>query len=156
LKTAIRLAAGDDIGTLVALMGEFYGEAGFDLERGPAERAFNGLLADPRLGRILLIEDDGLPAGYVVLTLGYSMEYGGLRGFVDDFFVRPSSRDRGLGAKALEAVKALAIDLDVRALLVETGVEGHPARRLYQRAGYEPNDRALLTLPLSPPVHLEA
>ncbi|MFQ5597950.1 MAG: GNAT family N-acetyltransferase [Nitrospiria bacterium] len=33
------------------------------------------------------------------------MEYGGLRGFVDDLFVRPAEREKGLGAAVLKTVK---------------------------------------------------
>jgi hypothetical protein len=41
----------------------------------------------------------------------------------------------------------------VRALLVETGPDEHPARRLYARAGFEVTGRVLLTQALAPPVH---
>ncbi len=94
-----------------------------------------------------------MPTGYVVLTLGFSMEYGGLRGFVDDFFVRPAARGRGLGAAALETVKQTCRELGVRALLVETGPKNHPARRLYARAGFEESGRMLLAQAFAPPIH---
>jgi len=134
-------------------MAEFYAEAGFTLPGAAATRAFGELLGDPRLGRIWLVEDDGVPVGYLVLTLGFSMEFGGIRGFVDDFFVRPSSRDKGLGAATLREVLEACRSLGLRALLVETGPEDHPARRLYARAGFEANDRVFLTQTLAPPLH---
>src|SRR5687768_10573327 len=121
--TAAREARPDDVPRLVALMGEFYAEAGYPLPEDAAARAFAALLGDPRLGRAWLLEADGAPAGYLVLTLGYSMEYGGLRGFVDDLFVRPAARGRGLAAAGLEAARRAAEALGARALLVETGHE---------------------------------
>jgi GNAT superfamily N-acetyltransferase len=81
------------------------------------------------------------------------MEFGGTRGFIDDFFVRPSSRGRGLGALALETVREECLDRGVLALLVETGPDDHPARRLYAREGFEANGRVLLTQALAQALH---
>jgi len=81
------------------------------------------------------------------------MEYGGVRGFGDDFFVRASARNRGLGRMALEAVRQSCVDSGVRVLLVETGPEDHPAQRLYRRSGYVAVDRVFLTQALACPLH---
>ena len=151
--TRTRFAQREDVPTLVRLMGEFYGEARFPLPVEPATRAFTQLLDDPRLGACLLIEDDGEAVGYLVLTFGFSMEFGGTRAFIDDFFVRPSSRGKGLGATALETARKECLDRGVRALWVETGPEEHPARRLYARAGFEASGRVLLSQALAPPLH---
>ena len=94
----VREATPADLPALVALMTEFYAEAALALPAAAAARAFEPLLADARLGRVWIMEVDSRPAGYVVLTLGYGMEYGGMRGFVDDLFVRPDHRGRGLAA----------------------------------------------------------
>ena len=148
-----RAAVLADIPALVALMGEFYAEAGFPLPTDAATRAFGTLIADPALGAVWLLEHDGEPAGYVVLTLCYAMEYGGLRGFVDDLFVREPARGRGLGGEAMREVRRAAVERGVRALQVEVGPANDPARRLYERSGFQENGRLLLTLPLAPAVH---
>jgi GNAT superfamily N-acetyltransferase len=154
-QSLARAARPDDVPALVALMAEFYAESGYPLPAAAAARTFAALLDDPRLGRVWLLEADGEPAGYVVLTVAFSMEYGGLRGFVDDLFVRPAHRRRGLAAAGLAAVRGAAEALGVRALLVETGEGDHhaAARRLYARAGFADSGRLLLTAPLAPPVH---
>jgi GNAT superfamily N-acetyltransferase len=150
----VRLAAPDDIPRLVALMAEFYAEAGYPLPADAATRTFAALLGDPRLGRVWVMEAGREPAGYVVLTVSFSMEYGGLRGFVDDLFVRPEFRGRGLAAAALAELRRTAEALGVRALLVEVGPDNHTARRVYQRIGLEDTGHVLLSLPLAAPVHL--
>jgi GNAT superfamily N-acetyltransferase len=152
---AEREAHPDDVPRLVALMAEFYAESGYPLPADAAARTFAALLDDPRLGRVWLLEADGAPAGYVVLTLAFSMEYGGLRGFVDDLFVRSPCRRRGLAAAGLAAVRRAAEALGERALHVETGAEDYhaAARGVYARAGFAASDRLLLTAPLAPPVH---
>jgi GNAT superfamily N-acetyltransferase len=134
-------------------MADFYQEAGYPLPRDAATRAFTTLVGEPNRGRIWLIELETESLGYIVLTFGFSMEYGGLRGLVDDFFVRPEARGKGLGAAALKTVRQTCRDMGVRALLVETGPEDHPARGVYARAGFEENGRMLLGQALAPPIH---
>lgn len=84
----LRAATPGDCAVLVELMSEFYAESGYPLNRQRAQLAFSELLADERLGLIWLIQAGPEIAGYVVLTLGYSMEYGGRDAFVDDLFIR--------------------------------------------------------------------
>jgi GNAT superfamily N-acetyltransferase len=149
----VRVAQLADVPRLVALMSEFYAEAGYSLPTGPAARTFTQLLGDARLGRVWIAEWGGQPAGYVVLTVCFSMEYGGLHGFVDDLFVRSPFRGRGLAGAALGAVREACAELGVRALHVEVGPTNDAARRVYERSGFEASGRLLLTLPLAPPVH---
>lgn len=144
-----RVARKTDIPALVELMTEFYGESGYPLPSTAATQSFSTILADPELGRVFIVEIDDAPAGYVVLTFGFSMEYGGLRAFIDDFFVKPKARGDGLGGAALQIIRGVCSDLGIRALLVETDSESQPARRFYQRAGFEPTGKLLLSLPLA-------
>ena len=149
----VRTARIKDVPALVALMTEFYQEAGYTLSHNAATRAFTTFLGEPSRGRIWLVEVGTESVGYIVLTLSFSMEYGGLRGFVDDFFVRPAMRGRGFGSVALQTVTQTCRDLGVRALLVETGPETHPARGVYARAGFEESGRVLLSQTLASPIH---
>lgn len=150
---SIRPAAPADVPALVALMGAFYAESDYPLPTANATRAFAALLADPRLGGAWLAHLDGTHVGHVVLTVSFSMEYGGLRGFVDDLYVRPAARGRGVAAALLGAVRDACTERGVRALHVEVGAENEIARRLYARAGFADGGHLLLSLPLAPALH---
>ena len=152
--TGVRAAQPDDVPALVALMRDFYAESGYPLPDAAAARTFATLVGDPSLGLVLLVEADGAPAGYLALTVGFSMEYGGLRGFVDDLFVRPAARGRGLAAAALDEARRACEARGVRALCVEVGPDAEGARRVYGRAGFEDTRRTLLARALAAPVHL--
>jgi GNAT superfamily N-acetyltransferase len=145
----IRLATLSDVDALVRLMTQFYAESDFTLSAQAAARTFEALLDDFRLGQVWLIEQDGHAAGFVVLTVSFSMEYGGLRGFVDDFFVAPPYRRRGLAHAALEEVKTACRRRGVRALLVETGPDNSAAIAAYKSVGFEDSGRCLMMLPLA-------
>ena len=149
----VRPAGPEDVPALVALMQAFYAEAGFSLPSGAAGAAFEAVLADRRLGLVWLAADGADALGHVVLTLCFSMEYGGLRGFIDDLYVRPAARGRGTGAGLLAAARAEAVRRGVRALHVEVGPDNQVGRRLYARAGYADSGHLLLSLPLAAPVH---
>jgi ribosomal protein S18 acetylase RimI-like enzyme len=152
----VRPATGADVAALVGLMGEFYAEANFVLPERKAAATFERLLAAPERGAVWLMTAADRPAGFVVLTIAFSMEYGGLRGFVDDLFVAPAFRRRGLASEALDQVKQECHRRGVRALLVETSLDNPDAVRLYTRAGLAETGRLLMTLPLKPPVHDDA
>jgi GNAT superfamily N-acetyltransferase len=142
-----------DIPVLVGLMREFYAEASFPLPEAAAALTFGALIGDTRLGQVWLISWEGKPAGFVVLTVCFSMEYGGERGFVDDFFVAPAFRGRGLGAAALAAVRRECEARGVRALLVETSEDNAGAVSVYRRAGFDDTGHLLLKIPLAAAVH---
>ena len=149
----VTAATRDDIPTLIELMGEFYAESGFPLPVVNARRAFETLLSDPRLGGVWIATTDEGPAGYVVLTLAFGMEYGGLRGFIDDLFVRPRVRGRGVAAALLAAMTEDCRARGVRSLNVEVGPENDAGRSVYARAGFEDTGRLLLARALAAPLH---
>lgn len=149
----MRRAGRDDLPVLVELMREFYAESGFPLDAGRAGAAFSALLDEPRLGRVWLVERGGAIAGYVVVTFVFAMEYGGMLGVIDDLFIRPASRGRGLGTATLLDVREACAGLGLRALRVEAGRENAAAQAAYRRAGLAAVDNQLLSLRLVSPLH---
>ena len=152
---AMRRALPGDIATLVALMAQFYAESNYGLDRELAEKAFAAILSDERLGYVWLIDDEAKVAGYIVLTLRFGMEYGGLMACVDDLFVVPQSRNKGLATAALLQVRDFCKSIDVRAITVEVSHGNGSAQAVYRRLGLaEAPDRQLLALALSSPTHV--
>ena len=120
-----------------------------------AESAFSEILADERLGYVWLIVDESDSVGYIVVTLRFGMEYGGLIACVDDLFMLPRSRDKGLCTKALVQVRDFCKLVGVRAITVEVGFNNGPAQAVYRRLGLsEAPDRQLLALALERPTHV--
>jgi ribosomal protein S18 acetylase RimI-like enzyme len=142
----VRFATLDDVDPLVRMMGEFYAETSTPFAAGRVRGSFERLVQEPALGRVWIVEEgDGSPAGYVVLTLGFSMEFGGIDAFVDDLFLRPGHRGRGLGSALLDEVLAECRRRGVRALHLEVARENTAARELYRKFGFVNHDRILMT-----------
>jgi len=146
-------ASSADIPKLVALMSEFYSEGGYKLNPQRAAEAFSTLISDEKLGFVWFIRSKGEDVGYLVLTLCYSMEFGGTNAYVDDFYVKAPFRGAGLGTATLRELRVFCNERGYRAIHVETGRENTAALTVYRRVGFGEIDRTLLTLPLLVPAH---
>lgn len=145
MDAPIRLATAADLGALLALMQAFYDESDYPLDVAKARAAFADLFADEHNGRVWIAEEGGEALGYAVLTLGFAMEYYGRDGFLDDLYLAPAARGRGLGTALMDTVEREARALGVRALHLEVGRDNARAKGLYAARGFRDNDRQLLT-----------
>jgi ribosomal protein S18 acetylase RimI-like enzyme len=137
-------AAMSDLETLMAFMRELYesDQIPFDDD---ARAALEKLLSDDSLGRVWLICSEGEAVGYLVLTLGYSLEFRGRDAFIDELYIRESHRGRGLGKRAIKFIEEACRALGVQALHLEVQRANTAAQAFYRRAGFEDHDRYLMT-----------
>lgn len=147
---AYRSARLEDLDDLLALQRAYYAEDGYPFDPAAAREAFAQLLADPALGAAWIARARGGRAlAYVVLTLGWSLEFGGRDGFVDELYVAPAARGRGLGRAGLAHAEAGARARGVRRLHLEVE-DGKPgAHGLYRRSGFAAHGRTLMSKPLA-------
>lgn len=147
------LAAGPrEAGRLVAAVRRFHGESGREI--GPAQAAaVNALCSDLSLGRAWLLADGhGRDAGYVLAYWRHSIDHGGRVAVLDDLWIEPGLRGRGLGRRLMEAVLADMSASGARAVVLEADPADAPAMSFYARLGFAPKGTTLLarTLPVSP------
>jgi ribosomal protein S18 acetylase RimI-like enzyme len=126
-------------------MRENYAEAGYPFDPAAARECFAAIARGPALGRTWVLAADGALVGYAVLLFGYSLEYRGRDAFVDDVYLAPAQRGRGLGRTLLEQVEAAARELGVRALHLEVERTNTAAQALYRRRGFRDTERLLMT-----------
>ncbi|MEO5692143.1 MAG: GNAT family N-acetyltransferase [Usitatibacter sp.] len=127
-------------------MSQFYAESSYELDREWAATSFAQLLRDEVRGAVWIACCGTEPAGHVVLALKHSMEFGGLAGVIDDLFVRPQFRRRGVGSALLSALFDVCRKLHVGAVHVEVGPGNVAALALYQAHGLRGHlDRQTLT-----------
>lgn len=151
----MRRATPADLDVLLTLMTEFYAESGFTLDATQAAKGFAPLLADDSLGWVSLIESGNDAVGFLVVTRGYSMEYGGPTAVLDDLFVHPRARNAGLARAAIAETRDTCAAQGIRALSVQVDPGNGPANAVYHGAGFTvPEDRQLLVLPLAAPSHV--
>ena len=88
--------------------------------------------------RACLLEQDGETAGYGLLSLKYSHEAGGLELWVEELYVRPAFRGRGLGHEFFAWLRGLSAAEHIRRIRLETEPENERAAALYARMGFSP------------------
>lgn len=152
-SSVLKKASTAETAELVELMAEFYAESGYPLNRRRTTATFATLLSDSRLGHAWLIQSDGETAGYIVVVMGYSMEYGGLIAYVDDLFIRPAFRRSGLATEALKYVQPFCAGLEARAVYLEVGVANAAAQAVYRQMGFVNVERQVMALQLADPTH---
>jgi ribosomal protein S18 acetylase RimI-like enzyme len=90
-----------------------------------------------------LVRLDGRVIGYVVLTWSFSLESGGLDGYIDELFLEPEVRGRGIGTRVLAQAVLEARRRGCLRLCLEVE-HGNPAINLYRRAGFVDHRRHLM------------
>ena len=145
-----RPAGAADLDAVHALRREFYRGTGSAWDEAGARGALAVLLMGPAWGEVWLLETSAGPAGYVVVTFGYSLEFLGPDAVVDELYLAPAVRGPGLGGAALELAGQRARGRGVRALHLEVEPENEAALALYRRQGFLDHGRRLMTLWLDP------
>jgi GNAT superfamily N-acetyltransferase len=141
---SIRAIRPGDIDVVLSMVQKLYVlDTHFNRERH--RRTMEELLAHPEYGGTWLIEADGAPAGYVVITICYSLEFGGRFALLDELFVEEQWRSQGLGSEALAFMEAWCVGQSVRAMRLEVWHQNPRALALYQRAGFEVQERHFMT-----------
>jgi ribosomal protein S18 acetylase RimI-like enzyme len=146
-QVIFRPAAKDDEANLLRMMRALAEQepGAYYFNEHAVRRVLRRFLGDPSLGKAWIFSDGANIAGYIVLTLGYSFEYHGRDAFVDELYVEPQYRRRGIGREAVKFVERQARTMGVTALHLEVDHGNDPALELYQRAGYQDHDRYLMT-----------
>ncbi len=103
----------------------------------------------PEFVRGWLLEFESQVVGYVVLTFGFSLEYGGLDAYVDELFVKPEFRGCGFASQALGFLALECQKLNIVALHLEVDADNHNAKALYAKHGFASTKRELLNKVLS-------
>lgn len=143
---AWRAATLDDEPALLALLEAFYREEHLALDPARARRSIHELLTTPALGGIFLIAPPPAPpVGYLVLTFGFSLEFGGRFALLDELYVAPSCRGRGWGRLALAFAETWSRAQGASALRLELNHANTYARALYLKTGFVDDRRDLFT-----------
>lgn len=143
MSLAARRATPDDAPELLRMCRDFHAEDGSPLDEA-GEATIEHVAAGEPMAPAYMLEENGIIAGFFILTLGYSVENGGMDGFIDDIYLIPERRGRGLGRKAVTLAVEAAKEVGIRALLLEVEAHNGRAYELYRKMGFLDTERRLL------------
>ncbi len=144
---SFRKAEAADLPALIELVDALYTEDPSPLQPTPehTRRTFEAFTKHPEKGMALLMEQEGQVAGYALLVFFWSNEYGGHKVFIDELYVRPDWRGKGLATAFFKYLLQEWADFAV-AFELEVTPQNAKARQLYERLGFVQAKNANLVL----------
>jgi len=145
----IRQATDADRDALVRLLLAQLGEHEIDTPAAAIGTAVDGILHDANGGRLLVATVEGRPVGVAALSFVRSIEHGGRSAWLEELYVEPAHRGRGIGRALLGAACELAAGAGAAAVDLEVDAGHQRAARLYEAEGFRPLPRARWVRPLT-------
>jgi ribosomal protein S18 acetylase RimI-like enzyme len=136
MTTSVRLCRPEDAERLSGLMAQFRDEFGLTESDDARARAVAPLLDGSPYGMAYLLGPSNAPVGYVIVTLGWGVELGGLEAWIDEIFIRPPVRGRGIATEILIEIGRMLVKAGAKAIHLEVKRTDDKVQALYQRAGF--------------------
>lgn len=135
-----------DIPAVIEMMEEFYAIDNYPIDPIVSRDLMLEFLENDTLGKGWLILTDGEVMGYVILTFVFSFEYKGRIAFLDELFISPNARGKGLGKQTLDFIHEQAKLHSVRIIYLEIESHNSIAQKLYLSKNYTIHNRGLMRL----------
>ncbi|MHC9237853.1 GNAT family N-acetyltransferase [Pseudooceanicola sp. 502str34] len=142
--TSVHLCSPDDLTRLMPMVSAFHEEMGITQTDEAREAALMPLLEGSPHGVAYLIGPARAPIGYIVITFGWSLELGGMEGFVDEFYIRAGVRGRGIGAEVLHSLPTALSKAGLKALHLEVRKSDARVVAFYKRQKFALRDDYVL------------
>ena len=130
---------------VLEMMAAFNKMEGYAFDPMGREKNVLEFTSNESLGRFYMIKRQQQTIGYLVLAFGFSFEYKGRDAFIDEFYIKPTYRNKGIGKTTLDFVASESKKLGIQALHLEVEPHNIQANKLYLSKGYRSNDRKLMT-----------
>ncbi len=144
MKIELKEATKQDLPKVIAFIEEFYAIDQYPFDANKISQCLQALIDNNNLGKLWLICEGSRPVGYLVLSLGFSMEYMGRDAFIDDFYIQSADRNKGIGAIVMNQVISIATKMGIKVLHLEVEKHNERAKNLYLKKGFKINQRHLM------------
>jgi GNAT superfamily N-acetyltransferase len=98
---------------------------------------FETLITDPGQGAVFIARADAKAVGFATLDWKWSSLKGARIGYLEDLFVDPETRGKGIADALIEVCAARCRELGMPALEWMTAPDNHRAQKVYNRTGAE-------------------
>lgn len=143
-RVQIRRANGADADIVAQFARAFHQEDGHPLSDVGVHALVRALDAGFKDALVLLLEVDDKACGYGMLSFGYGIEHGGPETFIEDLYVLPEFRAKGLGRLLIDELEKRAREAGCKAIHLEV-MQGNRAEDWYRRLGWNDRNSRLLT-----------
>src|SRR5438128_311742 len=132
----VRLATEAELEAVTALLVAQLREHRVQTPEAKIASAIQGLLRHPERGRILVAVGEGRPVGVAALSFARPLEYADRSAWLEELYVEPAARGRGIGTRLLRAALRVAAEAGATVVDLEVEADHQRAARLYAREGF--------------------
>src|SRR2546426_7000560 len=104
----VRLATEAELEAVTALLVAQLREHRVQTPEAKIASAIQGLLRRPERGRILVALEGGRPVGVAAFSFAWPLEYADRSAWLEELYVEPAARGRGIGTRLLRAALPVA------------------------------------------------
>lgn len=134
--TDVRRATTDDAAALAAMLWDFNTEFETETDDVPVlEGRFGRILELPEIVAVIA-EDDGDAVGFALLSLRPAIWFDGPVAQLEELYVVPSLRDRGIGTQVLDLSRRLVSEAGAPEMHINVDEVDVDTRRFYERHGF--------------------
>jgi GNAT superfamily N-acetyltransferase len=145
VNALFQLLSDQELSALLELMSEFYAQQHMRFDEPAASRAVTNVLNNPHLAQIYLIFHGTELAGYFALTFCFSLEFHGRFALLDELYLREPYRRKKLGKAVVAFAEDICKKAGIKAVRLEVGRGNQVAQSLYRTAGFQEDERNLMT-----------
>ena len=139
---SIAAAAVSDCSECARLLAAQVGEHGVEVSADRLSCVVEQIVADGTRGFLLLAREDSRIVGVAYVATIPSVEHCGLVAWLEELYVTPACRSRGIGTALVAAVMERARQMDIVAIDLEVDAWHSRAESLYRRLGFRPLSRS--------------
>lgn len=138
--TAIRKITSEDRDFFIAASKAFYASAAVahDVPASYHLTTFEELMNSEVYQSGYILAVDGVSAGYALVSKTFSREAGGTVWWLEELYILPEYRGKGLGHSYFDFIEKAAAENGVRRLRLEVEPDNARAAKLYSDLGYKP------------------
>lgn len=139
---SIALATSGDCSKCAQLLVEQLSEHGVDTSAERLEQVLENVVTDRARGFLLTAQGNGQIVGVAYVATIRSAEHCGLVAWLEELYVTPDHRCRGIGTALMTAVLERAREAGIVAVDLEIDAGHGRAAALYRRFGFRPLERS--------------
>jgi len=141
-KFSVGSATVADCGECARLLVDQLDEHGVSVSAEPLAKLLGDVIADPAHGFLLVARDKDQIVGVAYVATILSAEHCGHIAWLEELYVAPAHREKGVGTALVAAVVERAREIGMVAIELEVDVGHKRAESLYQRFGFRQLNRS--------------
>lgn len=133
----VRPARADEIEEMLPLIRDYCEFYETEPNDEGLRKMFETLITDPSQGAVFIARDGGRAVGFAALDWKWSSLKAARIGYLEDLFVDPEARGRGIADALIEICADRCRELGMPAMEWLTATDNHRAQQVYDRTGAE-------------------